>query len=548
MPSFRPKQKETLEKCAQLLDSGKKLILLQAPVGFGKSAVNTALCRYYQPSIYTTPQLSLIDQILGDKHLNKYFVEIKGRDNYRCAKDMYLTPVRYGLCRREKDVIPDKCNWLSECPYYSQKIKAIKSPIALMSTAYFIVDAYLEPPNFSGRNLVVIDEGHFLSEYVADHTSLENSSKTLPIEVWKKCKNNPTAVEKIMEHVKEFLDKKQEKLDGGATLTDEEVREREKAIEWLSKAKRYLETELLAEWVWIDKNGGKIARPVYARWFMESMVWSRAEKFIVSSATIINPKIWIRENGADLAFNGSEIVFIEVGTTFPPENRRIIDVSIGSLKYENQKENLAPAVRMLEYILATANGKKVAVHFPSYRLAKQFYDAMQDIRKIYLPNPENRDVVLEEWKRDKNGGVLFAVALYEGQDWKYETCGIQVLVKTLYPDATDPIIRKRLERKEYRWLMWTALVKCLQAYGRAIRAEDDYMEFYVLDEEFWELLKRNWSNIPHWFREVVPKNRWPKKYRTEPKQQVPHWFRENVPKNRWSKEITEPKSQERRET
>jgi Rad3-related DNA helicase len=510
MPSFRPKQREALLKCHEYFEKGKRLILLQAPVGFGKSAVNTALCRYYTPSIYTTPQLSLIDQILGDQYLSKYYVEIKGRDNYRCAKDNYLTPVRYGLCRREKGVIPDRCNWLTECPYYSQKIKAIKSPTALMSTAYFIVDAFLEPPNFSGRNLVVIDEGHFLAESVADHMSLEVSRRTLPQEVWRQVKDRPEDVEKIAEKVRAYIRMKQEKLEGGEALTDEEVVEKEKAVEWLSKAERYLETEMLAEWVWVDRNGGKIAKPVYSRWFMETMIWRRAERFLVSTATILKPKLWIYENGADLVFDSKDIAFIEVGSTFPPENRKIIDMAIGSMKYEHQKDSRPLAVKMLEHIIRMSNGKNIAVHFPSYRLAKEFYDSMEDISRVYLPTPENRDQVLERWKR--NGGVLFAVAYHEGQDWKYDICNIQVLVKTLYPDATDPIIRRRIERKDYQWLMWNALVKCLQAYGRAIRAEDDYMEFYILDEEFWELIRRNWSSLPAWFREVVPRNRWPKKY------------------------------------
>jgi len=511
MPSFRPKQREVLEKVHEFFENGKRLVLLQAPVGFGKSAVNTALCRYYTPSIYTTPQLNLIDQIMGDRYLSKYFVEIKGRDNYRCAKDRYLIPVRYGLCRREKDVIPDRCNHIVECPYYSQKFKAIKSPIALMSTAYYIVDAYLEPPNFGNRNLIVVDEGHMLAEYVADQISLEVSHRTLPIEVWRLCRSNPTDVRTIVGLVENYLQTKQSKLDDSG-LTEEEAKEFEKAREWLSKALRFLETEVLAEWVWLDRNGGKIARPVYSRWFMENFIWGRGERFLISTATIIKPKIWMYENGADLVFDPGEIAFIDVGMTFPAENRQIVDVSVGSMGYSEQASNLDSAVRMFEYIRGTNHGN-IAVHFPSYRLAQEFYNRLSDKDGVYLPTPENRDVVLNEWK--KNGGVLFAVAYHEGQDWKYDTCTVQVLAKTLYPDTTDPIVRRRLERGNYQWLMWVALVKCIQAYGRAIRAEDDRMVFYVLDEKFWDLLRRNWSSLPSWFREVVPKNRWPKKYSKE---------------------------------
>lgn len=511
MPSYRPKQREVLLKCHELFENGKKLILLQAPVGFGKSAVNTALCRYYVPSIYTTPQLSLIDQIKNDPYMGKYFVEIKGRDNYRCSKLYYMVPIKFGLCKREKNIIPEKCNWIKECPYYSQKIKAIQSPLVLMSTAYFIVDAYVEPPNFMGRNLLVIDEGHFLSEFVANQVSLENSSKTIPKKVWEKVKNSPRDVEKIIEETEEFLETIQTTLDGGKTLTEEQVKEKTKAEEWLEKAKRFIDTEIIAEWVWIEKNGGVIAMPVYSRYFMEQMIWSRAEKFLISSATILKPELWIKENGADISIEPKETAFIDVGMTFPPENRKVIDMTVGSMKKENQKDTIQSAVDILLYIINSYNGSvNIAIHFPSYNLANTFYSLMpEEIRqKTYLPKPENRDAILEQWK--KSGGLFFAVAYHEGQDWKYDTCRVQILVKTLYPDVSDPRIKKRIERKDFDWLMWVALVKCLQAYGRAIRAEDDYMEFYVLDSQFWELVRMKWKYIPEWFREVIPKNRWPK--------------------------------------
>jgi Rad3-related DNA helicase len=509
MPSYRPKQRETLLKCYELFERGKRLILLQAPVGFGKSAVNTALCRYYAPSIYSTPQLSLIDQIKNDPFLGKYFVEIKGRDHYACAKDHFLIPVKYGLCKRKGKVIPNECIPALMCPYYSQKIKAIEAPVALMSTAYFIVDAFLQPPCFRDRNLVVIDEGHFLAEYLAEQVKLEVSPRSLPKSVWEEHRENPKDVESIARSVEAYLDQVELSLEGDAVLTEGEVMERVKAEEWIVKAKNYLDSEIVTEWVWTElPGGGFLARPLKVRWMTEKMVWSRAERFIVSSATILDPKLWIYENGADLVFDESEMAFIDVGMIFPAENRKVIDMSAGGMRHDEQEENLPRVAKMLELILMTRKGQNVAVHVPSYELARKLYSFIEpDGYRIYLPGPKNRDAVLEMWK--KHGGVLFAVAFHEGQDWKYDTCRVQVLAKTLYPDTTDPVVRKRLERGDFKWLMWTTLIRCLQAYGRAIRAEDDYMEFYVLDERFWDLIRNMWKYVPSWFREVVPKNRQP---------------------------------------
>ena len=502
MPEFRPKQREVLLKCHELFESGKKLILLQAPVGFGKSAVNTALCRYYAPSLYTTPQLSLMDQIKNDEHLGKYFVEIKGRDHYTCAKMGFLVPVKYGLCKRQAKVINKICNPFVECPYYSQKFRAAFADIALMSTAYYIADAFLEPPLFGGRELVVIDEGHFLAEHVAEQVKLEVSSTSLPEEVWSRV-TDPKDVETIAEMVKEYLTKVEERLEAGEVLSDAGVAEVVKAAEWLGKARFYIESK--AEWVWTENT----ARLVRVRDMMPKIIWERGKRFVVSSATILDPEFWVAENGADLAFRLDEIAFIDVGSTFPPENRRVRDVSVGSMSYVDQKETLPRAARMLNYIAFMHRNENIAIHIPSYELAHQLGSLVSfNGREVYLPFPSNRDLMLEKWK--KNGGILFAVGLEEGQDWKYGTCHVQVLAKTLYPDIKDPVVQKRLEEKEFRWYMWHALVRCLQAYGRAIRAPDDRMEFYVLDEKFWVLLKRMWRYVPDWFRQVVPENRLPR--------------------------------------
>jgi len=81
--SFRSYQKEIVTGIVEAFRTGKKCIILAAPTGFGKSYVNTAFCSVTR-SFYATPQLVLIDQIMNDRLLNLRFVEIKGRQNYRC--------------------------------------------------------------------------------------------------------------------------------------------------------------------------------------------------------------------------------------------------------------------------------------------------------------------------------------------------------------------------------------------------------------------------------------------------------------------------------
>jgi Rad3-related DNA helicase len=48
------------------------------------------------------------------------------------------------------------------------------------------------------------------------------------------------------------------------------------------------------------------------------------------------------------------------------------------------------------------------------------------------------------------------------------------------------------------------MLEVIQAYGRAVRAEDDAARFYVVDGSFVELLKTTWNCIPEWFKDALP--------------------------------------------
>ena len=48
------------------------------------------------------------------------------------------------------------------------------------------------------------------------------------------------------------------------------------------------------------------------------------------------------------------------------------------------------------------------------------------------------------------------------------------------------------------------MLEVIQAYGRAVRAEDDTARFYVVDGSFKELVANTWAFIPDWFKEALP--------------------------------------------
>jgi Rad3-related DNA helicase len=48
------------------------------------------------------------------------------------------------------------------------------------------------------------------------------------------------------------------------------------------------------------------------------------------------------------------------------------------------------------------------------------------------------------------------------------------------------------------------MLEVIQAYGRAIRAEDDTARFYVIDGSFTQLVRSSWPVVPDWFKDALP--------------------------------------------
>jgi Rad3-related DNA helicase len=65
-------------------------------------------------------------------------------------------------------------------------------------------------------------------------------------------------------------------------------------------------------------------------------------------------------------------------------------------------------------------------------------------------------------------------------------------------------VKRRLELGYRQWYNNQAMLDVIQAYGRAVRAEDDKARFYVIDGSFTRLLKNCWRFVPDWFKDALP--------------------------------------------
>ena len=460
-------------------------------------------------SFYVTPQLALIDQLTADPKLRGRFVNLKGRQNYKCHYSQ-RRGVHLGKCVTEGYPCNER---LDVCPYWKQKYLALQAPSVLMSLAYLILEGTTEGSEtyLGTRDLLVLDEAHNLEEHCLNHVSLKFSSFSVPYEIYHKLlpslRNVETRVEldvflaDVAGYIKLMLGRLETKSEQGEiSLIDAE----NKAL-----MERFLENYNLfmfsnSEWVWEIRNDQLLLQPVFAREFMKNLVWKRGEHYLISSATILDPEHYVQLNGLTDLLAEDEVEILEVPSTFPPENRPVIDATVGPLSMKQWDQNMPLAVAAIEKILRKEEGN-VAIHCHGYRHQRALVSGLSPSfkRRLIVHSDEDREEKLQEWMRSR-GKVFVSVAFNEGQDWKYQICSAQILLKAPYPDLSDKRVKRRLELGHRQWYRNQAMLEVIQAYGRAVRAEDDAARFYIVDGSCTDLIKSSWQYIPEWFKDALP--------------------------------------------
>lgn len=550
-PSFLHYQRNLLKRMAELWSSDIKVILLDAPTGAGKSGINTANALSFSRSFYATPQITLIDQILGDTYLGKYYADIKGRSHYECVKDeVHHTTVDCGMCTRIKDFVPEHCKKTVECPYWIDKMRCINSRNVLTDFAYLILEGASgeqEPPFLGTRDLCIYDESHQIDQhlihligikitpfypsknmYEKTHSMLEQIYNMDNLKAFL-----TLAKRMAEEEIKDYAPKQVSmmtwttKLEYYVDLKPEQVKMRDRLREFVHNIDTFLESTIKdgVEWVWsiewmtYTDITGKVTRakilkvdPIRARFFAPSLVWNKADYFIVSSATLLDPEIFVSENGLDRKFKMDEIKHLQTPSVFPSENRPVVDMSIGSMRREDIEENLPRGVERIKEICILEMGENleklinIAVHVHSYKNAKEVRRLLVKDElfkpKIISHDFRDRHDKLAQWVNSR-GNIFIAVGFEEGQNWIGDICSAMILFKVPFPDMSDKRVAKRLQLRHWNWYYSQTIMKTVQLYGRQVRTETDKKKLYIIDSSFWGLLRRRPATFPDWFKDAI---------------------------------------------
>lgn len=222
-------------------------------------------------------------------------------------------------------------------------------------------------------------------------------------------------------------------------------------------------------------------------------VFSRVRSSLLMSGTLHPPSMFADILGIDGA------VCREYPSPFPPENRLVLTWGGITSRFRSRNEAFFrnTASRLVDVCAATPGN--VAAFFPSYDMLERTraHLSVPD-RKVVAERrgfgKNEQDAVVETFSRGGDNILLATLsgALYEGVDFRDNSLSTVVVVGLpLAPPSRENLAyREHLEKRlgprkgELYSTTYPALIKVLQAAGRAIRSERDRAVIILMDDRY----------------------------------------------------------------
>lgn len=526
---FRPHQKEVIEKILTKLDEGVETILLNAPVGSGKSLIGYCVAKHLEEeqgdkSYIYTKTTYLQDQYLED------FKDLKtamGRQNFECLMGNFNETCDIGQCKTQnkykcpvgaiidEDGVSLKAvaePFLENCHYWQQKYDAIKNPISILNYPYAIADnMYLH--HFDHRRLGIFDEGHSLESVLMNAFEVEITDYQLKNDL----KVDLIVKKDTTEWVDELYKFSKAYNEASKKLDEEDVKRKERFLERseaLKQCAMFLEDNP-TNWVFntFEKKSKffnrrirhVVFKPIEIQEYTDVLFGSVKQKLIMSGS-ILKSDIFVDELGLDV----SNYTYIEIPPIVPIENRRIIRDYVGSMSQRNFRSNFPFLVSKIKEIADKHMFEKGIIHTFTYNINYELFKAFKNDDRFIFHTQQNRVEKTKEFKEtpDDEGCIFVSPYSYEGVDFPYDQARWQIICKNPYPYLGDAQVKARMEMDrvnyttDWGWINRQIALVLSQMYGRTNRAADDMSVTYILDSD----IERNFgpaSLVTDYFLEAL---------------------------------------------
>lgn len=497
---FRPYQEEAILQILESFDDHKNVIL-NAPVGSGKSLISYVIARHLEENEGLDTYMYTSTILLQQQYLRDFkgLVTAKGRSNFDCIESdcEYTCDVgickqvskyscqhgitmggEYGICLKDEE---------DPCLYWQQKMKAIESPISILNYKYLLTDnMFLH--HFPVRYMGIYDEGHNLEKELMGSLQLEITDYQLKndlsigfkqhnnIEDWSsELMNLSFKYKDLAEETQNPI--KQERFETRAkTLNLTSQRLSEDPTNWVFNSDTKFER-------WAGRNVQSVTFKPIETYMYTDLLFMSSEKHLIMSGSILKPDIFADELNID------DYVYIEIPSVVPPENRPIYREYVGSMSRKNFDTNFPLLCAKIKEIADRHSEEKGIIHTFTYKIAHELKQVLGENDRYMFHNSSNREDVTEEFMESDEPFILVSAYSYEGVDFPYDQARWQIIAKNPYPYLGDAQVRAResidgiKHDRDYGWCFRQVALVLSQMYGRTNRAIDDYSVTYLLDSD-----------------------------------------------------------------
>lgn len=529
-PALKPRRSQeiVIKEIDKVFKEGKRIIILEAPVGSGKSAIAMTLAKAQGKAgaHLITPRKSLQEQYYHDFKEN--LVLMKGRNSYPCtidaspgAYESVIQAVERGMVRqpargvqscsdapcKDNKPIYDECtkNRDRVCPYKAAIEVAQNSDIIVHNLHSFIFQVNFSE-QFQKRGIMIIDEAHEVENTVREFIIKKlmirrviTAQQLAAITTTKQLVDflmNPdfVPVESDAEKEKKAVDKmyrsdRDEYLGKLETMTVyEETLDKGFSLEVtpILKEDRQVATS-------IEVIPHKLGNTV------EELLLQYGEKVLLMSGTIYNKESFCRNLGVD----PSQAHFIRIGSSFPKENRPIYAKTAYQVdtSHRNWTDNFDEMIQKIKSVMTIFENAKGLIHAPSYRAAVEIVNELKDPR-VVTHTAQDFLTKLDEFFASKGNQVLVSPTCQQGVDFKGDRARFQIIIRVPYTSTSSKFVEDKV-KGDFPWYNYQALVTFGQQIGRVNRSEDDYGATFLLDSRFQAFISKNRKVLPSWVNEAI---------------------------------------------
>lgn len=554
--SFREGQEKAIKFALNAFNGGKKVVLIEGPVGCGKSAIGMTIADMVPNSYYLTGTKILQDQLV--KEFGDRVVELKGRNAYPCTfydrfgPEMVRRKIwsqseldkhkqkrhncNEGFCKSKAgkqgkkqqclkcftpggpngngrpsgdlEVLPLGMRY-SACPYYEQVYRAVNGRKVVMNFSSFLFQTQMTTRFREPRDMMIVDECHNIEPQLMDFVSLTISDATLQkhgivLPEFETAEEYAVFFEdsKLHEAMLKVLGEAQE--NDQSWLVDEISRT-------LKKYKMFLDhiqgegSEWVCEYESSNSGHNRVTlKPVYVHNMAQSLLFQYAERVVLMSATILDVDVMCRSLGV----KREDVAAVRLKNRFPVENRPIIVSPVAKMTggAEGMKKwgpDLAAGVNKLANKHAGERGIVHTHNFAIAKLLREKCDRTVKSRFLFQDDFNNDKKAMLAAHAERDDSILVAPAMHEGIDLHGDLSRFQIICKVPYANCFDNEQLARRVEKDRKYYIWLTAIKLVQSYGRSIRSEDDHAVTYILDEAFDKFERDAKSMLPDWFVEAL---------------------------------------------